>query len=514
MKKFCLLMLIVLLTVFICSCSNDTFGIELEKTPIPGESDTDSTNSLKNSDFVEEAYLVKTEQYGKTRIQIFGEEESVNLFVRGKNLCGGVSGTKLPKTYNGVTYTLLNDGTITASGQASNSSSLCYIAGKLGDNTSNADRIFLTAGTYTFSGTPKGGSDSTYRMRLIVLDEEENRTYYNDIGDGITFSLLKPSYVVACIQILDGTTVDELSFKPQIEVGEIATEYEQYRGELYNVNIENGQGVIEFDLPMEKKIYTIMSTAPAFKIEGFGSIKDVVKPIVRSDKPHFAIIDDDGKDDVYSVLMPLLNQRGIKFSTSVIPTKLNTTGYLTTDQVRQIYNAGNKIMCHSKSHKNLKNEATTYEERYEEIIGGKQMLADMGFVVDTMVYPNGSYDDEVIELTKSFYKYGISTSGETKWGAQRYNEDPIDLYKIERVNIGSYYAGQTADEKAQALEDAKKNVDECIKNNYLCVIMTHIGDAGEDGIAQIVELINYIESKGYKIDDFDTAIKAHIQPAE
>jgi hypothetical protein len=44
--------------------------------------------------------------------------------------------------------------------------------------------------------------------------------------------------------------------------------------------------------------------------------------------------------------------------------------------------------------------------------------------------------------------------------------------------------------------------------------MTHIGDADDNGISQIIELIDYIESLGYKIDDFDTALATHMQPSD
>jgi peptidoglycan/xylan/chitin deacetylase (PgdA/CDA1 family) len=187
---------------------------------------------------------------------------------------------------------------------------------------------------------------------------------------------------------------------------------------------------------------------------------------------------------------------------------------MTVEQLKAVEEAGNKVLCHGKEHVNLKNDATTYAERYEEIVGGKQMLEALGFEVDTMVYPNGSFTDEALEITKKHYKYGIATAGYSQWGQQRYNKDPLDPYVIERVNIGSYYSGETSKDKAAALEAAKRNIDICIENNYLCVLMTHIGDAGEDGIAQILELIDYIESKGFAFVDLETGIQAHMPPEQ
>lgn len=475
---------------------------------------TDSYDA--NFDFQAQGLIVQTQQYGKCKIALESTAETAIVYVSGKNLCGGVAGTDLSEIRDDVAFSRLVDGSITATGSAAKNV-VCYVAGKLGERTTNADRIYLPEGKYTLSGCPEGGSSYTYRLRVIVVDKNGEKTYYNDYGDGVQFMLPEAAYVAVCIQVMKGTVVAGLRFAPQIEIGSVATEYESYYGQKYAVKVKDGVGTLEMsfaETAADAKFYNIMSSGTVMTVQGFGLIKACVQPIWHAAQPHFAIIDDDGKEEVYSILMPLLNGRDIPFSVSVISSKLNQTGFLTTQQLAAIAEADNKVMCHGKNHKNLNNDATTYAQRYDEIIGGKQMLAELGFDVDTMVYPYGAYDDEVLEITKSAYKYGISTAGETAWGQQRYNEDPINLYAIERINVGSYYNAEAAEEKAAALEDAKRNIDVCIENNYLCVIMTHIGDAGEDGIEQIVELIDYIESKGHKIVDFDTAIQAHIPPEQ
>ena len=417
MKKCCqyiyLYIICVISMAFLCSCRNNIYAGNITW----GNDNTLPTSpEILDYDFQADGLVVQTEQYGKCSIQVASTNESAVVFVSGKNLCGGVAGTALPKTINGITYSESEDGSIAVSGTATKNS-VCYIAGALGESTTNADRIFLQEGTYTFSGCPEGGSSSTYRLRLIIVKESGEKLYYNDTGNGVTFTLVEAAYAATCIQVIDGTTIDNLRFAPQLEIGNQATEYEAYRGEKYTVEVTDGFGTLDVTLSdaADMQFYTFRSNGSSLTVSGFGTMVNSVKPIWHASQPHFAIIDDDGKDDVYTVLMPLLNERGIKFSTSVIPAKLNTSGCLTTDQLREIVEAGNKVMCHSKSHKNLVKVATTYEERYDEIIGGKHMLADLGFDVDTMVYPNGSYDDEVLAITRRDYKYGISTSGETAY---------------------------------------------------------------------------------------------------
>lgn len=479
------------------------------------ESGGESTPSsgILNYDFQASGVVVQTQQYGKCNIQITGSESTAIVYQFGKNLWGGKEVSKFPRNNKGISYSKAEDGSIIATGTAEGNS-MCWTSGKWGEGTTNADRIFLQEGTYTFSGCPAGGSDSTYRQRLAVIDSEGKETYYHDYGEGVTFFIKEPAYVASYIEIKSGVVVNDLRFAPQLEIGTQATEYEKYRGKQYTVELVNGVGTLDIKGASAVEFHTYMSTETSLTVNGFGELKNCVAPIWHASQPHFAIVDDDGKDDVYSVLYPLLNNRGIPFSTAVIPTRLNEKGFLTVEQLHEIVNAGNKVLCHSKNHLNLLNKVATYEERCEEILGGKQMLEALGFETNTMVYPNGAFNDEVLEITKSAYQYGLATGGRTAWGEQRYNKDPIDLYVIERVNIGSYYKGETAEERAKALEDAKKNIDVCIEKNRLCVIMTHIGDADDEGIAQIVELINYVESKGYKFVDLDTALEAHTPPVE
>ena len=113
------------------------------------------------------------------------------------------------KTENGITFTDNGDGTITANGTAD----------ELAQFILSLD-VELNKGTYTFSGCPSGGSSSTY----CISDSYENI----DTGDAFTLSFESDSSKEFVILIQPGTTVSNLVFKPQIELGSTATEYEQY----------------------------------------------------------------------------------------------------------------------------------------------------------------------------------------------------------------------------------------------------------------------------------------------
>ena len=110
------------------------------------------------------------------------------------------------KTSNGITFTDNGDGSITADGTATDIARF-YLARS----------IALKKGTYTLSGCPSGGSLSTYRLSGFS---------YADNGGGVNFLLTQDKSDWCVITIFPGTTVKNITFKPQLELGTTATEYE------------------------------------------------------------------------------------------------------------------------------------------------------------------------------------------------------------------------------------------------------------------------------------------------
>ena len=128
------------------------------------------------------------------------------------------------KTLNGVTFTVNDNGTILVNGTNTGTyTSQIYptvdIAMGLEPNT-----------TYTLSGCPSGGTASTYRLRIIINYKLAGNVQYMDYGNGVTFTT--PSNYVHSRIMIDvpvGATVENLTFYPQVEVGEKATTYQPYK---------------------------------------------------------------------------------------------------------------------------------------------------------------------------------------------------------------------------------------------------------------------------------------------
>lgn len=148
---------------------------------------------------------------------------AVNVSHRGKNLIP-YPFYETSKTYNGITWTVYGDGSVTADGTASGLSAF-YVAAP-------SSALNAPAGTYTLSGVPEGASQNTYNLYAY----DANNTRYYDNSNGTTFQ--SPSPIVGLnIRIPSGVTVSNIVFRPQLELGSAATPFEPYSGDEYTIQL-------------------------------------------------------------------------------------------------------------------------------------------------------------------------------------------------------------------------------------------------------------------------------------
>lgn len=118
------------------------------------------------------------------------------------------------KTFNGITYTVSDDGSITLNGTATNDSS--YII---------ARDFTLYAGNYYLSGCPSGGGYSTYNLRIYTSDPTVSSA---DNGSGTQVNSSALNSGVMSISVKSGTAVNNLVFRPMLNYGSSALPYEPY----------------------------------------------------------------------------------------------------------------------------------------------------------------------------------------------------------------------------------------------------------------------------------------------
>lgn len=145
----------------------------------------------------------------------------------GKNLLPRMAS----KSDAGITFSVETDGSVSVSGTASSTITL-EVAG-----------VHLSAGTYTLSGCPSGGSDDGYRLDGVYTAGATGFVAY-DYGSGATFTTTGETTITFRVRVASGATISTPAlFHPMLESGSTATSYEPYVGGIASPNLDYPQEV-------------------------------------------------------------------------------------------------------------------------------------------------------------------------------------------------------------------------------------------------------------------------------
>lgn len=126
------------------------------------------------------------------------------------------------RTISGVDYTDNGDGTVTVNGTATATAAfICR-------SRSEANGLILKAGTYNVTGCPGGGSLSTYYLQIAKTTNDAFEAIGNEYGEGKTFTLTEDTQIQISVNVTNGATVNNLTFRPMLELGSVAHDYVPY----------------------------------------------------------------------------------------------------------------------------------------------------------------------------------------------------------------------------------------------------------------------------------------------
>ena len=183
----------------------------------------DSGLEITNTDNLQVRLALESEgdvRGGLAQVTAKGHAEQVST--TGKNL--------LPReaisssVVDGVTFEENQDGSFTANGTAT--ANIGFAIGYTSPDDS------LSEGTYTLSGCPAGGSQNTYSLRYFNNSTQISTYDYGNGGIRTLTSEQASKWNACWVYIMSGTTVNNLTFRPQFELGSTATDYEPYTGGL------------------------------------------------------------------------------------------------------------------------------------------------------------------------------------------------------------------------------------------------------------------------------------------
>lgn len=158
---------------------------------------------------------------------------SITLPRTGANLLDYTS-TLAPGSSNGISYTINSDGSVTLT----NGTATAEFALTLQTVAQSATLKYLLGHSVTLSGTPSGGSSSTYWMQWYLAESGITR---QDFGSGVTFTPTMSTGNIA-IRVKNGYTIPTggITFKPMLTYGSTASAYEPYQGQTVIINL-NGE---------------------------------------------------------------------------------------------------------------------------------------------------------------------------------------------------------------------------------------------------------------------------------
>ncbi len=137
---------------------------------------------------------------------------------------------------------------------------------------------------------------------------------------------------------------------------------------------------------------------------------------------------DDGYDDNYTELFPILKKYNAKATIFVITGSIGGEHMMTDEQIKEMSDSGLvSIQSHTVSHPSM--PSLTASKLASELSDSKLALARItGRIPFVLAYPNGEHSDTVIAAMRDHYSYGLKKDG----GTFTSGEDP---YRIDRTRI-------------------------------------------------------------------------------
>lgn len=128
-----------------------------------------------------------------------------------------------------------------------------------------------------------------------------------------------------------------------------------------------------------------------------------------TETPSVIITFDDGYEDNYIVVFPLLKKYNVKATVFIIADMIGKESYLSESQIIEMYDSGLvSFQSHTLKHENLLN--LTKEELTNDLRLSALRIKDiLGYDVKAISYPNGAYNHLVVSTASQFYSFGYTT---------------------------------------------------------------------------------------------------------
>ena len=196
-----------------------------------------------------------------------------------------------------------------------------------------------------------------------------------------------------------------------------------------------------------------------------------------------AFIDDDGREEAYTTLYPLLERFGFKGCFAVIAGRIGRQGYMNYSQLVELQEKGHEIMSHSKTHPNM--TQISLAESIYELRNSKVVLEKLGLSVNSFVFPFNETDSVVgYEALKVYSSAFIGEDGNCTLGS------------LQRMGTGG-----------KRRQELRRWVNEAIRNEETLFLYGHSDSRNKLAWRRIRKLFEFIANKELTIETVKTILK-------
>ena len=173
------------------------------------------------------------------------------------------------------------------------------------------------------------------------------------------------------------------------------------------------------------------------------SVEQLAERFVKGETvdKYIALSFDDGYKNNYTEALPLLEKYRAKASFFVVNRDIGSPIHMNEEEIRGLIRAGMELGSHTMNHTPL----TTIEDKYLawELSSSRYFLKKQfdRYIVRTIAYPNGCYNQHIIDeaMKYGFYrgltgKIGVNT-------AQTYHDAPMAMYRVNISDDGDGIIG-------------------------------------------------------------------------
>ena len=224
----------------------------------------------------------------------------------------------------------------------------------------------------------------------------------------------------------------------------------------------------------------------------FGNFSEPVKYSAYDSPRHMlTIIDDDGYNTFYDIILPIIERKGVSISTAVETGNVGTADFMTWEKIEECHNRGAEILNHSRDHICLReeNEKRTDDEIKDDMLSAVDMMVEHGYseTAYIYVYP-GASAGRTWSIAQSYFRIGINSSG------SKVNTPKSGRYNISRYPVGS--------KNIPTYDELKGYIDELISVNNgweIWMLHSHGGNITSDAVEDICRIIDYCKANNVEV---------------